>query len=149
MFWFNNYDYKETFQSRTAQDYIEKNMEIVYLDRPLFENPGEWIEGHSDYVEFDPKSTWYYKNVVAKEQAIASTSEEEQQPSPPAPSNEIVWIDETEKVVEYYEDAEPLADRQRKLLKKSIKKGKEPAVEDEEEEDGDAGRPVKRSRTTH
>ena len=66
LIWINNYDYTETFQSKTAQDYIRKNMEIVYIDEPLFEKRGEWIEGHSDYVEFDPKSTWYFKNVVVQ-----------------------------------------------------------------------------------
>ena len=66
LIWINNYDYTETFQSKTAQDYIRKNMEIVYIHEPLFEKKEEWIEGHTDYVEFDPKSTWYFKNVVVQ-----------------------------------------------------------------------------------
>ena len=70
LIWINNFDINETFQSETAQKYIKGNMVYVNIgDRSLFEKPEpyEWIEGHSDYRRFDPKTTWYYKNVVLKE----------------------------------------------------------------------------------
>jgi len=62
LIWLNNYRIDETFQSKTAQDYILKNMEIVYINKPLSEPPtGMDI---FQYKEFDPKTTWYYINVV-------------------------------------------------------------------------------------
>lgn len=67
LIWINNYPIDETFKSEYAQDYIRKNMIIVDIgDKPLCEKTPDWIEGHNDYVEFDPKDTWYYKNVVCK-----------------------------------------------------------------------------------
>lgn len=61
LIWLNNYCLDETFKSATAQDYIQKNMEIVYINRPFTEKP----VGMDVYTfkEFDPKTTWYYKNI--------------------------------------------------------------------------------------
>jgi hypothetical protein len=64
LIWINNYDYTETFQSKTAQEYIRKNMEIVYINESLFEPKDEWIENHTDYIEFDPTQTWFYQNII-------------------------------------------------------------------------------------
>lgn len=69
LIWINNYDITETFQSETAQEYIKGNMEYVNIgNRSLFEKPDRHsIGGFANYRKFDPKETWYYKNVVLKE----------------------------------------------------------------------------------
>lgn len=165
LIWINNYDYKETFQSKTAQDYIERNMEIVYLHQPLFEEPyqREWIEGHSDYLEFDPKSTWYYQNVILKQEEIPQDlkkketmkliNQRKDKGKAPAPASpevpmepvepEIRIIDETEKIKDYYDEREPLHWRKERLQKQS-----EIYTEDlmEENEDEEVGRLTKRTR---
>lgn len=134
LIWINNYDYKETFQSKTAQDYIERNMEIVYIHQPLFERPEpyEWIEGHSDFIEWDPKSTWYYQNVVvlegkSKQQKVRKDREN------------LVWVDETEKVFEIFEE------------KKRQEEGENENGNDDRNDEDDSletetGRPFKRNR---
>lgn len=69
LIWINNYDINETFQSDTAQEYIRGNMVYVNIgNRSLFEKPDRHcIGGYAGYREFDPKTTWYYKNVVLKD----------------------------------------------------------------------------------
>lgn len=64
LIWINNYKIEETFQSKTAQDYIDKNMYIIKLERPLFEKPRPGTFQMLQYKEFDPKTTWYYKNKI-------------------------------------------------------------------------------------
>ena len=131
LIWLNNYDYKETFPSKTAQQYIECNMEIVYLHKPLFDEPIEWIEGHSDYIEFDPKTTWYYQNVVVqKKQNVRVPAR-----SHTSQNTECIFVDETEKIVEHFEEIEPLSDRKERLQKEN------------EASTSEAGRPSKRTRT--
>lgn len=130
--WINNYDYKETFQSKTAQDYIEKNMDIIYINQPLFEKPTpfEWIEGHSDYIEWDPKSTWYYQNIICKKD-----NETEQ-------LDDYEFVDETAKVIEEFDETEPLDQR-----KKRIEIEQETGIALTTTETTTAGRPIKRIRT--
>lgn len=138
LIWLNNYDYTETFQSKTAQDYIRKNMEIVYINQPLYEKPEpfEWIEGHSDYVEFDPKSTWYYQNVVKVKKQTPDNA------STLTNNSECVFVDETEKVIEKMEEIEPLNFRKERILSRS------PSIISVIDEDDDfLGRPSKRIRT--
>lgn len=153
LIWINNYDYTETFQSKTAQDYIKKNMEIVYINEPLFEPKSEWIEGHTDYIEFDPKTTWYFQNIVCqtitctKCQALNYLWKDSNQPGqyekdlanwkcyfcecsqPP-----IEFIDETNEIIkkcqELEDDLEPLSERKKRL-----------------EFENEKGRPSKRIRT--
>ena len=164
LIWINNYDYTETFQSKTAQDYIRKNMEIVYIHEPLFEKKEEWIEGHTDYVEFDPKTTWYFKNVVVQDLkcpkcgAINSLRKDTNQPgqyekdltnwkccickydkktiSPY--SQPIEFIDETDEIIEkckeLKDDLEPLDSRKKRLVQNK-------------EFEKEKGRPSKRIRT--
>ena len=63
LIWLNNFDICETFKSTTAQDYIKRNMVYVNIgNRNLYTKP----EGMDIYKfkEFDPKTTWYYKNVI-------------------------------------------------------------------------------------
>ena len=69
LIWINNYDITETFQSETAQSYIKGNMIYVNIgNRSLFEEPDRHcIGGFTNYRKFDPKQTWYYKNIVLKE----------------------------------------------------------------------------------
>lgn len=66
LIWINNYDITETFRSKTSQDYIKKNMIIIKISHCLYEKPEpiEWIEGHTDYIEFDPTQTWFYQNII-------------------------------------------------------------------------------------
>ena len=142
LIWLNNYDYTETFQSKTAQDYIRKNMEIVYINQPLYEKPEpfEWIEGHSDYVEFDPKTTWYYQNVVNVKKQTPDNA------STLTNNSECVFVDETERVIEKMEEIEPLNFRKERILSRS------PSIisiqeEDDDENDDFLGRPSKRIRT--
>lgn len=65
LIWLNNYRLEDTFQSKTAWDYIQKNMEIVHISRSFTEKP-TGMDVYQ-YKEFDPKSTWYYKNIFLKE----------------------------------------------------------------------------------
>lgn len=69
LIWINNYDITESFQSETAQQYIKGNMVYVNIGkRSLFEEPDRHsIGGFAGFRKFDPKNTWYYKNVVLKE----------------------------------------------------------------------------------
>lgn len=156
LIWLNNYDIEETFKSKTAQDYIKKNMIYVNIgNQKLYEKPEpfEWIEGHSDYVEWDPKSTWFYQNVVLfrergytedvirdkinvlKEKASNSntttpvidvdvddidTDSNKENVDPNASTSthqpqELIWINETDKLIEKFEEIEPLADRQKRI----------------------------------
>lgn len=64
LIWLNNFDIEDTFKSSKAQDYISKNMEIIYIQKP-FKEPPVGMEIYQ-YKEFDPKNTWYYKNVYLK-----------------------------------------------------------------------------------
>lgn len=71
LIWINNFKLDETFKSESAMNYIRKNMEIIDIgDTSLAEPHEDWIEGHNDYIEFDPKSTWYYKHVVNPQKKI-------------------------------------------------------------------------------
>lgn len=141
LIWLNNFDIKETFQSESAQRYIEKNMVYVNIgSQCLYEKPEpfEWIEGHSDYVEFDPKTTWYYQNIVLpkersgfldpsppsnimielEERDPFNTPDANKENVPPPSSvkqKDLIWIDETEDVIERIEEIEPLADRQKRM----------------------------------
>lgn len=120
--WLNNYRIEETFQSPTAQNYIQQNMEIIYLTRPLKEPPTGMDT--FQYKEFDPKCTWWYQNVI---------SQNLEQPQPIKAIN-IDIIDETAKTIEkcetQYEEEEPLDQRKKRLL-----------------DDKEKGRLDKRSRT--
>ena len=142
LIWLNNYDYTETFQSKTAQDYIRKNMEIVYIEKPLYEKPEpfEWIEGHSDYIEFDPKTTWYYQNVVKVKKTTPDNA------STLTNNSECVFVDETEKVIEKMEEIEPLNFRKERILSRTPSIISIEEKEEDDEEDF-LGRPSKRVRT--
>lgn len=75
LIWINNYKIEETFQSKTAQDYIKKNMYIIHLERPLFEKPIPGTFQMLQYKQFDPKQTWYYKNkIIGQKQNNANTN---------------------------------------------------------------------------
>ena len=111
LIWLNNYKIEESFQSKTAQDYIEKNMEIVYIHRSFKEPPKGMDIYH--YKEFDPKTTWYYNNVYLKEK--------EQTDLTTTPTTELLIVDETQKTIDKCKDmedeAEPLDERKKRLLK--------------------------------
>lgn len=144
LIWINNYDITETFQSKTAQDYIEKNMIIVRLHRSLLQPSPDWIDGHNDYVEFDPKTTWFYTHKIlqtikcAKCEGIDYIENDTNQPNDykqklnqwecyfchnkeilTQPQETYDFIDETNKIVEECrdreEDLEPLNERKKRL----------------------------------
>lgn len=130
LIWLNNFPIDETFQSKTAQKYIEQNMEMVVINRPLYEKPEpyEWIEGHSDYIEFDPKTTWYYQNVYLKqeeerekENETISTEEEQdvgviEETTSSSSSSSPIPMSEFSSELSSSEEEENLADRQIRLL---------------------------------
>lgn len=149
LIWINNFGLDETFKSVAAMDYIRKNMEIIYIhDTNLSTPKKEWIEGHSDYIEFDPKDTWYYKNVVCKKDKKEVNYIEIKCKE----CGELDYVDEENKenwkccfcndkwgckpsgCDQEEEDLEPLIERKRKL--------KEVAEFDQEK-----GRPITRTRT--
>ena len=122
LIWINNFGLDETFKSIAAMDYIRKNMEIIYIhDTNLSIPKDDWIEGHNDYIEFDPKQTWYYQNVVQKQKQ----------------ETESIEISDTsleKEEEEEEEELEPLNERKRKLKEK-------------EEFEIEKGRPTRRTRT--
>lgn len=92
LIWINNYKIEETFQSKTAQDYIDKNMYIVKLERPLFEKPRPGTFQMLQYKEFDPKTTWYYKNKV-----IGQKNEKDKDCTNNTNNDDIVFVNENNK----------------------------------------------------
>ena len=149
LIWLNNYDLEETFKSATAQDYIRKNMEIVYISKPL-NIPPTGMELFK-YKEFDPTSTWYYKNIVMNEiekqrkennlqikTNVQNLQNVNVNNTPDDWSvNDLKIIDETEQVIEKCreeeEDNQSLSERKREILQKKL-------INEEE------GRPFKRIR---
>lgn len=125
LIWLNNFRIEDSFQSKTAQDYIQKNMVIVNIERSFMEAPtGMDIY---QYKQFDPKTTWYYKNVYLQEQQqliqppskpFINTDENENS-SENGENNQLIFIDETQKVIEKCKDKEeeeePLIERKRRL----------------------------------
>lgn len=124
LIWLNNFKITETFKSDAAQDYIKKNMVYVNIgDRPLWQKP-TGMEIY-EYKEFDPKTTWYYKNVV--EPKLKKGNED----------------------FELVEDEdEPLILRKRRL-RRTDNVGDYIPLDNESEEkfENDKGRPIKRLRT--
>lgn len=116
LIWLSNYRLDEVFKNSNDLNYISKNMEIITLTRPLYEPP----VGMETFQlkEFDPKSTWYYNNVVLKQKDL----EEEEDIN----SNENN---------DDFDELEPLSERKRRL-----------SLEEEKFEE-DKGRPTKHSRT--
>lgn len=99
LIWINNYKIEETFQSKTAQDYIEKNMYIIHLERPLFEKPMPGTYQMLQYKKFDPKQTWYYKNkAIGQNQKQNNTNTNNR-------SNDIVFVNENNKQKTISEDS--------------------------------------------
>ena len=98
LIWLSNYKLEDVFKNNTDINYIEKNCIIVNLTRPLYEkpDPNEWLEGHSDYVEFDTKETWYYQNVYLPNLLKKNKEKEDE------------------------EDEEPLSERKRRLSSSQI-----------------------------
>lgn len=138
LIWLNNYDLNETFKSDTAQDYIRRNMEIVYIHKPLHEPP-VGMETFQ-YKLFDPTTTWYYKNKILPEQQTLNDNDDHRDSL--NKNNQISFIDETETTIERcqdeYDDNEPLIERRRRLLT--------PSISDDELTTNQQGRPSKRIR---
>jgi len=92
LIWINNYKIEETFQSKTAQDYIEKNMYIIELERPLFEKPRPGTFQMLQYKKFDPKTTWYYKNKIIGQNKTNDTNNNKNKNN-----EELVFVNENNK----------------------------------------------------
>lgn len=115
--WLSNYDLSELFKRSVDLDYIQKNMFIIHLNnRPLYEKPEDWIEGHNDYVEFDPKSTWWYQNKVKPQLENIKPQEESD---------------------DDYDELQPLSERKKSLLEKEF---------EEDEYNDEIGRLIKKPR---
>lgn len=62
----SNYDYETRFKIE-SREYINSLGTIVVECKRSFKiQSKDWIEGHNDYVCFDTRNTWYYKNLVRK-----------------------------------------------------------------------------------
>ena len=90
LIWINNFDIRDTFPSEAAQRYIEANMVIVNIgNHSLFEEPDRRVLGnYFQYLPFDPKTTWFYQNIVSKQNIGMPEDEIERT---------WQWHDETEK----------------------------------------------------
>ena len=135
LIWLNNYGLDETFKSTTAQDYIRKNMEIVYILKPLDVAPlGMEV---FEYKQFDPTTTWYYNNVYKIEENKNQTTsvDDNQNSSNPnntpdnwscdnSDNNNLQFIDETEKIIEkckeQYEEEESLHEKRKRILERNL-----------------------------
>ena len=131
LIWINNFDITETFKSEVAQDYIRKNMIYVNIGNvPLSEPHPDWIEGHNDYYEFDPKTTWYYKNIVNKPKTNNKNKKDKGKAPIREPLQEIDLNSESVSSVsssDPIEELEPLSERKRRIDKENeyeIEKGR-------------------------
>ena len=108
LIWLSNNELEVIFPRPVDIDYIEKNSIIIRLNRPLYEKPDpvEWIEGHSDYVEFDTKNTWYYQNVI-----LPNTLSE----SIPTTTTSTDTENLLKEIEEEIEENEPLVERKQRL----------------------------------
>ena len=103
LIWLNNFDIEETFKSEAAQRYIRKNMIYINIgNRPLFIKP-EGMDIYK-YREWNPKTTWYYKNVICKKDKgknpDASENDDIKEDQEANNGKKWVFIDETQKTVE-------------------------------------------------
>lgn len=114
LIWLNNYPIDETFKSNIAQDYIKKNMEIVYITKPFNEKP-IGMDLYT-YKEFDPKCTWYYKNIILNQSKENNKNVTEIINI----NNDLKIIDETMEIIN---DLEPLSIK-KKRLDEEIEKGR-------------------------
>lgn len=122
LIWLNNFKITETFKSEAAQDYIKKNMVYVNIgNRPLWQKP-TGMEIY-EYKEFDPKTTWYYKNVV--------------EPKLNKGNNDYELVEDED---------EPLILRKRRLRRTDNNEDYLPTTESEDKFENEKGRPSKRSR---
>ena len=69
LIWLNNSKLEEFCPHKGSRDYIEKNCCVVELGNEDLISPKNrsTIGGFCEWVEFDPKSTWYYQNIVCNE----------------------------------------------------------------------------------
>ena len=124
LIWLSNYKLEDVFKRQPDLEYIRKNMEIIYVNRPLYEPP----IGMETFQlkEFDPKNTWYYKNVVLpKEQEL-------EEPNDSMDNNDQEDQEEDDNDAD---ELEPLNQRKRRL-----------SIEEEKFEE-EKGRPSKQLRT--
>lgn len=79
LIWINNNPLEEQVPNKRVRDYIKKNMIICQLgEYDLYnEKDRRSIGGFCQWVDWDPKSTWYYQNLVKKPEETASENEQE------------------------------------------------------------------------
>ena len=70
MIWLTNFELNYSFKNEEEVDYIEKNCYVIRLSKPLYEPAPDWIEGHNDYVTYDTRTTWWYKNKIEEEEPL-------------------------------------------------------------------------------
>ena len=118
---------------------------MIYVnikDISLAEPHPDWIEGHNDYIEFDPKTTWYYQNIVKpKEQENQNKkSNKRKNNKGKTPEDEIPMVQRaplreinldptssTSSISTSTEENEPLSIRKRRLEKENefeVEKGR-------------------------
>lgn len=74
LIWINNNDITDSFKSENAIKYIKKNMIYINIrNRSLFEEP-KGMDIYK-YKEFDPKETWYYKNIYNPSSEITENND--------------------------------------------------------------------------
>lgn len=80
LIWINNNDITDSFKSENAIKYIKKNMVYINIgNRNLYEEPKGMDK--FKYKLFDPKETWFYKNVIdKKEKETGYESDDELEP---------------------------------------------------------------------
>ena len=68
----SNYSFEKRFPEIEDRKYIiDCDCTIVDLgEHRLCDPEKDWIEGHNDYIEFDTRDTWWYKNKVLEKVSV-------------------------------------------------------------------------------
>lgn len=90
----SNYEFEERFPEYKDRKYIlDCGATVVNLgERNLIDPKQDWIEGHNDYVEFDTRNTWWYKNKVMVNDPIVINDEPESERTCDESDNESIVI---------------------------------------------------------
>lgn len=95
LIWLSNKPLNKQVTDEDDRDYVRKNMTVIELGDYDLYTPKDTrsIGGYTNWIEWDPKSTWYYNNIINIQPNEPSTSTtEETEPIAqllPDPSSEI------------------------------------------------------------
>lgn len=66
LIWLSNKPFEKQVLDEEDRDYVKKNMTIIELgEHDLYSSKDRrTIGGYTSWVNWDPKSTWYYKNII-------------------------------------------------------------------------------------